>query len=209
MSFQDYCTLYLDAQINYLFLCYTASRYRLHIYSRLHSCIKSVIDSCKLQANWSNVRRACTRSRWAGVCIWMGGSYSAGSCFSVWESLDELRLPLFMWSREESLTDRAKDSWETWGQREILRWGDSTSDLRLHISFICFSETSHLIFISPQQSLVLEFHYCVLLFFWACLPALWLRYALNLHVLEMRTRRVLYALRVYVRCRKKIQFESF
>lgn len=72
----------------------------------------------------------------------------------VFQCLRELRLHLFMWScwvrrREESLTDRAKDSCEIWGQREIQRRGDSTSDLCLHISFICFSP--HLYFSSAES----------------------------------------------------------
>ncbi len=141
--------------------------------------------------------------RWAGVgegsaSEWMGGSFSSESCFSVRENWDCLCSCGAVGSGQE------KSLWQT-EQRTAERHGvseRSSSDLRLHISFICFSETSHLIFISPQQSLVLGFHDCVLLFFWACLPALWLRYALNLHVLETRTRRFLYALRAYVRCWK-------
>lgn len=112
---------------------------------------------------------------------WGGGS-RISVLKRVWMNWDCLCSRGAAGSGEKSSV-RSEETCETWGQR----WGDSTSDLRCHISFICFWQTSHLILISPQQSLVLDFPYCVHLFFWD--PARRVRYGTS-HVLEKHIRRV-------------------
>lgn len=132
---------------------------------------------------------------------WGGGS-RISVLERVWMNWDCLCSRGAAGSGEKSSV-RSEETCETWGQR----WGDSTSDLHCHISFICFWQTSHLIFISPQQSLVLDFPYCVHLFFWD--PARRVRYGTSLTCFREAYQTCFYALHVYIRCRKCRGGESF
>lgn len=140
------------------------------------------------------IRWAVVFVRWGVLHLnvegWGGGSFPpARSRISVfervwtnWDCLCSRGAAGSRWvcrRRRVSLTERALHLLQraTWSDTAIRRSGDRTSDLRFHISFIFFWETSRIIFISHQQSLVLEFHCCVHhLFFWVCRPALWVRY---------------------------------
>ncbi len=132
--------------------------------------------------------------RW-GVCIWGGGSYSSESYFSVWVSLDELRLPLFTWScwirrREEKslwqteLRDMGSDS----ERAPALRWLHFWPALTYFIHVLLRNIWPHLYFSSAESGAGLSLLCASVLL---GLPSSTLSQVCLLHVLEKQIRRVL------------------